>query len=83
MLHNLITARKEQQLTQVELAKMLDVTERHYKSLESGDSDGSVKVWKKLKTITGKSIDYLLQQADDSTKAPHDDEAEKISTTTE
>lgn len=59
---NLISARIEKELTQVEIAKLLGVSERHYKSLEAGTSDGSVKVWEKLKEITGKSIDFLLEQ---------------------
>lgn len=59
---NLINAREEKGLTQVETAELLGVSEQHYQRLEAGTSDGSVKVWQKLKEITGKSIDFLLEQ---------------------
>ena len=66
MRKNLMFARKEKQLTQAELAKTLGVTQRHYNRLEAGTSNGAIPVWEKLKQITGKPIDYLLQQADET-----------------
>ena len=62
MRENLIRARKKARLTQKEISQKIGITERHYKSLEAGTSDGSVRVWQRLKEITGESIDYLLEQ---------------------
>lgn len=59
---NLINARIEKRLTQAETAKLLGVSERHYQRLEAGTSNGGIEVWQKLKEITGKSIDFLLEQ---------------------
>lgn len=62
MRKNLINARKGNNLTQAETAKRISITTRHYKALEAGTSDGSVKVWQKLKDLFNKPIDYLLEQ---------------------
>lgn len=59
---NLINARMEKRLTQAETAELLGVSERHYQRLEAGTSNGGIEVWQKLKEITGKSIDFLLEQ---------------------
>jgi len=60
---NLIKSRQNKDLTQVELAKKLNISERQYRSLEAGTSDGSIKIWRKLKDIlNAETIDYLLEQ---------------------
>lgn len=60
---NLIKERQNNNLTQVELAKQLEISVRHYKSLEAGTSNGSVEIWYKLKKIFEvETIDYLLEQ---------------------
>lgn len=65
MRKNLKNARQKIQLTQAELAEKLDITLQHYQRLEAGTSEGSVKVWSRLKEILGtSSIDYLLKQED-------------------
>lgn len=62
---NLINARQKAQLTQAELAKKLEITLQHYQRLEAGTSEGSVKVWSRLKEIlNAPSIDHLLEQED-------------------
>ena len=62
---NLISARKNKQYTQTELASKLNITERQYQRLEAGTSKGSVDVWEKLKLILrAESIDWLLKQSD-------------------
>lgn len=60
--NNLIQARKSKQLTQAEISKQLNVSTRHYRTLEAGTSDGSIEVWRKLKEIFNKPIDFLLEQ---------------------
>lgn len=62
MRKNLINTREKKHLTQAEMAKQLNVSVRQYQNLEAGTSDGSVRVWQRLKEITGESIDYLLEQ---------------------
>ena len=64
---NLINRRKKNKLTQTEVAKMLGVTTRQYQALEAGTSDGSIKVWCKLKDLFHKPIDYLLEQVEETT----------------
>ena len=65
MRKNLKNARQKIQLTQAELAEKLDITLQHYQRLEAGTSEGSVKVWSRLKEILNvPSIDYLLKQED-------------------
>ena len=58
---NLINARKKIGYTQKQIAQVLEMTERHYQDLEAGTSDGSMKVWKKLRSLLNKTIDYLEQ----------------------
>ncbi len=63
MRKNLINARQNKNLTQVEVAKILEVSERQYQRLEAGTSDGSIKIWRKLKDIlNAETIDCLLEQ---------------------
>ena len=67
---NLIKLRQNKNLTQVELAKKLEVSERQYRSLETGTSDGSIKIWRKLKDIlNAETIDCLLEQEADNTNS--------------
>lgn len=65
MRKNLVNTRNNKNLTQVETAKLISITVRHYKALEAGTSDGSMKVWVKLSELFGKTIDYLLEQTDE------------------
>lgn len=60
MRENLRNARLEKSLTQAELARMLEISEKQYRRLEFATSDGSIKVWQKLSRMFGKTIDYLL-----------------------
>lgn len=78
MRENLIHARKKYGHTQQELAEKVDITERHYQSLEAGTSDGSIKVWEKLKVILhAKSIDWLLEQAVENSQRNNTTKTEK------
>jgi DNA-binding XRE family transcriptional regulator len=65
---HLIEKRKNSHLKQNEMAKFLKITEQHYQRLESGDSDGSVKVWQQLAQKFNTTIDYLLQQEPTTTQ---------------
>lgn len=62
---HLVQKRKEHKMTQEEVATFLDVTPRHYRALEAGSSDGSVKVWRQLARLFGTKIDCLLSQGND------------------
>ena len=68
MRKNLITMRKESNFTQAEVAKLIGITDRQYARLEAGTSDGSIKVWYKLRDLFHKPIDYLLEQAEETTR---------------
>jgi len=61
---NLISARKEKNLTQKQTAKKINICERQYQKLEAGTSDGSIKIWEQLKDLFGLTIDSLLEQVE-------------------
>jgi DNA-binding XRE family transcriptional regulator len=65
MLYNLINSRKTAGFTQKQVAETLAIKERQYQRIETGSSDGSMKLWKQLSLMFKKSIDYLLEQSDD------------------
>lgn len=49
--HNLQQARKSAGMTQQQVADKLEITLRHYKKIEYGDSIGSIEVWDKLEDL--------------------------------
>ena len=59
-----MNARKQAKLTQKETSDVLGVTERQYRALENGTSDGSIKLWEKLRELFGISIDSLLERTE-------------------
>ena len=61
MRQNLRKARKRNGLTQNDLARLLNITVRQYGAIETGASNGSVKVWQEIKRVLGGTIDDLLQ----------------------
>ena len=61
MRHNLRKARKRNGLTQNDIARLLNITVRQYGAIETGASNGSVKVWQEIKRVLGGTIDDLLQ----------------------
>lgn len=58
---NLRNARKRKGLTQRGIARLLNITVRQYGAIETGASNGSVKVWQEIKRVLGGTIDDLLQ----------------------
>ena len=61
MRQNLRKARKRNGLTQNDIARLLNITVRQYGAIETGASNGSVKVWQEIKRVLGETIDDLLQ----------------------
>ena len=61
MRQNLRNARKRKGLTQNDIARLLNITVRQYGAIETGASNGSVKVWQEIKRVLGGTIDDLLQ----------------------
>ena len=57
-------------LKQHEVASYLGITLRHYKSLEAGTSDGSIKLWKQLAKLYGTTLDNLLEQGVENNPSP-------------
>lgn len=53
MRKTLIKARKDKKLTQKQVSEILNVGERHYKKIESGDTLGSVPLWDTLEELFG------------------------------
>ena len=62
MRQNLRKARKRKGLTQNDIARLLNITVRQYGAIETGASNGSVKVWQEIKRVLGGTIDDLLQE---------------------
>ena len=65
MRENLRKARMKAGLTQADVARLAGLGLRQYKAIEYGESNGSVDVWKRLRSIFRKPIDYLLEQEED------------------
>lgn len=63
MRNNLMSCRHKKGLTQKQFAEMLEITERQYQRIEQGQSDGSIKLWKKIKSLLAQPIDYLEEDA--------------------
>lgn len=61
MRQNLRKARKRKGMTQRDIARLLNITVRQYGAIETGASNGSVKVWQEIKRVLGGTIDDLLQ----------------------
>ncbi len=50
---NLRRARMDLRMSTFDMASHLDVNERHYRSIESGEKMGSIRLWDKLEDLTG------------------------------
>lgn len=50
--------RKEMKLTQIQMAKMLDISRQSLSDLETGKNKGTVKLLKKLSEVTNKGFTY-------------------------
>lgn len=59
MRNNLKLCRVKQGYTQKQFAELLEITETQYQRIELGKSDGSIKLWKKIKSLLAQPIDYL------------------------
>lgn len=58
---NLISCRKESNMTQKEIAKKVGISERMYQCLEYGTRIGSVNTLLKIGKLFNKPIDYFTQ----------------------
>lgn len=56
----LINIRKEQNLTQKELSDILRISERHYRYIENGHRNPSIKTALRLSEILGISLEELF-----------------------
>ena len=61
MREGLRKARTEKGLTQADMARMAGIGLRQYKAIEYGESNGSIDVWIRLKSILQKPIDTMLE----------------------
>ena len=53
MRHNLKLARNDRGMTQKELAKKLNISERQYQRIESGVANGSFETWDAIEDLFG------------------------------
>lgn len=63
MRNNLKSCRIERGYTQKEFAEKLTITERQYQRIESGEQDGTMKLWRKIKRLLARSIDFLEENS--------------------
>lgn len=56
--------RKQKKVTQVEMARILQFTERHYQRYEAGEIDLPTSVLIKLSDYFDVSLDYLIGRSD-------------------
>lgn len=61
MRNNLKTCRQHQGYTQKQFADMLGITNRQYQRIESGEQDGTIKLWLKIKSLLAQPIDLLVE----------------------
>ena len=61
---NLKILRKEAQMTQVQLAEMVGVTQRKISSLEVGIVEPDIQMLKRVSKLFNVTIDYLLDNGD-------------------
>lgn len=69
MRDKLIALRRASGMTQNDMAQKIGVSLRHYKGLEAGTTEGSVKVWKQIARVFNTTIDILIEQHDEPTKS--------------
>lgn len=65
---NLEVARKSKLLSQKQLADKAGISDRMYRYLESGTSQGSLVVWSKISEILGQPIDVLTKNEEEKTE---------------
>ena len=56
--------RIDRDYTQVELANLLNITQRNYSYIETGKSDVPTQILIELSKIYGVSVDYILELTD-------------------
>lgn len=61
MRNNLRECRIKKNYTQKQFAVLLNITVTQYQRIEMGKSDGSIKLWLKIKELLSKPIDYLIE----------------------
>lgn len=62
MRNNLRSCRISKGFTMKQFAELLGITERQYLRIETGASDGSIRLWKKIKELLAQPIDYLVDE---------------------
>ena len=70
MRENLKSARKAKDMTQQEMADLLNIDIRYYKSIESGERLGGIWMWDKLEDILGVNQRALREIHPDKAKNP-------------
>ena len=61
MRENLRRCRVDRGWTQLDVANILNISEKQYYRIENGYSNGTIKVWLQLRELFKYSIDYLLE----------------------
>lgn len=70
MRKNLKEARQKAGMTQQQMADRLKINERYYKSIESGERLGSIKIWDKIEDILDVNQRFLREIRLDTRDSP-------------
>lgn len=62
--------REDNDMTQSQLAKILGMSQTGYSKYETGENDLPTGILKKLSKIYNTSIDYMLDETDETQKYP-------------
>lgn len=62
--------REDHDLTQSKLAKILGMSQTGYSKYETGENDLPTDILKKLSSLYNVSIDYILEETDETKKYP-------------
>lgn len=65
MRENLKKARREAGMTQVDVAQKLEISERYYRFIESGQRDGEYALWDALEDLFGIHQRILRERTSD------------------
>ena len=72
--------REDSDRTQVQMAKLLNCSQRIYSNYECGDVDIPTQTLIRLAAIHHTSVDYILGLTDEKVSYPHKDETKKGAT---
>ncbi len=75
---NIVSLRKKNNLTQIELAEKLNYSDKAISKWERAESTPDITVLKAIADLFGVSVDYLLRSEHDESDQPHTDKKNEV-----